>query len=38
MNMYSLKDTNEHVFTTHEGGMTEEMILAILNEMGMEDD
>lgn len=36
MNMYSLKDTNEHVFTTHEGGMTEEMILAALKEMGLE--
>lgn len=37
MNMYSLKDTNEHVFTTHEGGMTEEMILAALKEMGLEE-
>jgi thioredoxin 1 len=36
MNMYSLKETNEHVFTTHEGGMTEEMILDTLNEMGLE--
>jgi thioredoxin 1 len=36
MNMYSLKETNEHVFTVHEGSMTEEMILAVLNEMGME--
>lgn len=36
MNMYSLKDTNEHIFTTHEGGMTEEMILAALKEMGVE--
>lgn len=34
--MYSLKDTNKHVFTTHEGGMTEEMILAVLKEMGVE--
>lgn len=37
MNMYSLKDTNEHVFTTHEGGMTEEMIRAALAEMGLEE-
>lgn len=37
MNMYSLKDTNEHVFTTHEGGLTEEMILAVLREMGLEE-
>lgn len=37
MNMYSLKNTNEHVFTTHEGGMTEEMILAALREMGLEE-
>lgn len=37
MNMYSLRDTNEHVFTTHEGGMTEEMILAALKEMGLEE-
>jgi thioredoxin 1 len=37
MNMYSSKDTNEHVFTTHEGGMTEEMMLAALKEMGLEE-
>ena len=37
MNMYSLRNTNEHVFTTHEGGMTEEMILAALKEMGLEE-
>lgn len=37
INMYSLKDTNEHVFTTHEGGLTEEMILSILKEMGIEE-
>jgi len=37
MNMYSLKGTNEHIFTTHEGGMTEEMILAALKEMGLEE-
>lgn len=37
INMYSLKNTNEHIFTTHEGGMTEEMILAALKEMGLEE-
>ncbi len=28
-------DTKEHVFTTHEGGMTEDIILLVLQEMGM---
>lgn len=37
MNMYYSDDTNEHVFTTHEGGMTEEMMRAALKEMGMEE-
>lgn len=37
MKVYSLKDTNEHVFTTHEGGMTEEMIRAALKEMGLKE-
>lgn len=36
MNLYTLKETNEHVFTTHEGGMTEEMILTVLSELGLE--
>lgn len=36
MIMYSLKDTDKHVFTTHEGGMTEEMIRAVLKEMGVD--
>lgn len=35
--MYSAKDTSEHVYTTHEGGITEEALLNILNEMGMEE-
>ncbi len=36
--MYSLKeDTNKHVFTAHEGGMTETMIRAALVEMGMKE-
>lgn len=36
MNLYRLKDTDEHVFTTHEGGMNAEMILYVLSEMGLE--
>lgn len=35
MKLYSLKDTGEHVFTVHEGGMTKEQILNILKEMGL---
>lgn len=35
--MYSSNDTNKHIFTTHEGGMTEEMIRAALVEMGMKE-
>ena len=37
MTMYVTKDKNEHVFTVHEGGMTEAMILAVLKEMGMKE-
>lgn len=37
MTMYVTKDKNEHVFTVHEGGMTEAMILAALKEMGMKE-
>ena len=37
MNIYISKDTNEHLFTTHEGGMTKEMILNALKEMGLEE-
>lgn len=36
--MYSSKQTNEHLFTIHEGPMTEKMMLDILKEMGMEND
>lgn len=36
-NQYSLKDSNKHVFTTHEGGMTEQMIRDALVEMGMKE-
>jgi len=35
MQMYSSKDTKEHVFTTHEGGMTKEQILKVFVEMGV---
>lgn len=37
MSMYSLKDSNEHVLTTHVGVMAEDMILAVLKEMGLEE-
>jgi thioredoxin 1 len=33
--MYSSKDNNEHIFTTHEGGLDKETMLAILKGMGM---
>lgn len=35
MTQYSTRDTNEHVFTTHEGGITKDQLLSILYEMGM---
>lgn len=35
MQMYSSRDTEEHVFTTHEGGLTKSQLLEILKEMGM---
>ena len=34
-NQYSLKDTNEHVFTTHEGGLDKTQMLSILTAMGL---
>lgn len=34
-NLYSLKDTEEHVYTSHEGGLTEEQIKTIFAEMGV---
>ena len=37
MYMYSDRETNEHLFTVHEGLMTEEKILLVLREMGMEE-
>lgn len=35
MTQYSTRDTNEHVFTTHEGGITKDQLLSVLYEMGM---
>lgn len=36
MNLYTLKDTDEHILTTHEGGMNEAMILYVFSDMGLE--
>lgn len=33
--MYSYKDTGEHVFTVHQGGLTDEQFRAILADMGV---
>ncbi|MDL2289095.1 thioredoxin family protein [Oscillospiraceae bacterium OttesenSCG-928-F05] len=33
--MYSTRDTNEHVFTVHEGGLTEQQMRLILADMGV---
>lgn len=37
MMLYQTKDTMEHVFTAHEGGMTKDQLLDALSEMGMEE-
>lgn len=34
--MYSMKDSGEHVFTVHQGGITEEEMRMIFAEMGVE--
>lgn len=34
--MYSHRETGEHIFTVHQGGLTEEQMWAILKEMGVE--
>lgn len=34
--MYTHRETEEHVFTVHQGGLTEEQLRAILKEMGVE--
>ena len=36
MMLYSTKDTNKHVYTAHQGGLTEEQLRAVLKEMGVE--
>jgi thioredoxin 1 len=33
---YSRNDNNEHVYTVHEGGLTKDQMLTILEELGME--
>lgn len=33
--MYSHRDTDEHIFTVHQGGLTEEQMRLILAEMGV---
>lgn len=35
MNLYTLRDSEEHVFTSHEGGMTKEQLLNVIREMGV---
>lgn len=35
--MYSDKETGAHIFTTHQGGLTEEQMRQILAEMGVEE-
>lgn len=37
MTMYQTSDTNEHVYTTHEGGMNKEQIMEAFLEMGLEE-
>jgi thioredoxin 1 len=34
--MYSTKDSNEHVFTVHQGGLTEDQMRLILADIGVE--
>ncbi|MBE7047385.1 MAG: thioredoxin family protein [Ruminococcaceae bacterium] len=34
--MYSHRDAGEHIFTVHQGGLTEEQMRKILKEMGVE--
>lgn len=35
--MYSFKDTGEHAFTVHQGGLTEKEMRAILADMGVDE-
>ncbi|MDW7657307.1 MAG: thioredoxin domain-containing protein [Bacillota bacterium] len=34
--MYEMRDSGEHVFTVHQGGLDKETMLEVLKEMGME--
>lgn len=34
--LYSDQESGEHIFTVHEGGLTEEQMRLILAEMGVE--
>ncbi len=36
LTMYSSKETKEHVFTVHQGGLTDEQMREILKDMGVE--
>ncbi|MDD4047477.1 MAG: thioredoxin family protein [Clostridia bacterium] len=36
MKFHYTEDNSEHIFTTHEGGMTKDQLLTVLKEMGME--
>lgn len=33
--MYTYKETGEHAFTVHQGGLTEDQMRAILADMGV---
>ncbi|GAB6151511.1 thioredoxin family protein [Desulfosporosinus burensis] len=35
MKLYSLRESKEHVFTAHEGGLTKEQLMSVLKEMGL---
>lgn len=35
VNRYLSRDTNEHIFTAHEGGATKDQLLSVLKEMGL---
>lgn len=35
LDMYSYKDTGEHAFTMHQGGLTKDQMRAILSDMGV---
>jgi len=37
MLLYSMKDTGEHVYTTHEGIISKDDLLIVLKEMGMQE-